>query len=163
MRALSYILMLMFLLASCKARQELVRVEQTDSLLITERYVEEPVIVPGDSVRLSFPLIIRGERAVPSKAKVKGNRSELKVEVTPEGNIEAEAVCDEWEAKVKVLQRTVERYEKDVSVYREKESALQRTVRSLKSILKYGSLALVVFAALKYAKPVWTILKKLIK
>jgi hypothetical protein len=155
--------MLMFFLASCGVKQELVRSEKSDSTRITEQYVEQKIIVPGDSVKVAFPLIIENNRPVPGKVEVKGDRSTLKVEVTPEGNIEASAVCDEYEAIIKVLQRTIERYVKEAAVYREKESALKKTVRDLKALLTYGSVALLLFGILKYAKPVFAILKRLIK
>ncbi|MEN6423279.1 MAG: hypothetical protein ABFD76_15170 [Smithella sp.] len=142
---------------------ELVQSEKTDSIRITEQYVKQKIVVPGDSVKVAFPLVIENNRPVAGKVEVKGDRSKLKVEVTPEGTIEAEAICDEYEVIIKVLQRTIERHVKEAAIYREKESGFQKTIRDLKAILKYGSIALLLFGVLKYAKPFWTILKKLIK
>jgi 5-enolpyruvylshikimate-3-phosphate synthase len=157
------LVILLFLLFSCKAKQELVQSEKVDSVRITEHYVEQVVHVPGDSVKASFPLIVENNRPVPASVKVKGDRSSLKIQVTEQGNIEASAICDEYEAKVQVLERTVERYEKEAAVYREKETTFQKTIRDLHAALKYGTIIIVVIVALKYAKPVWTFIKTILK
>ena len=160
MRGVSIILIIL-VLSSCKAKMDLVQSEKTDSIRITEQYREQTVRIPGDSLRLSFPLIIENNRPQPSKVEVQGDRSSLKVEVTEQGNIEASANCDEYEAKVMVLERTVEKYEKDLSVYKEHETALQRTIKDLKAFLKYGLIILVILVLLKFAKPIYTLFKNL--
>lgn len=160
MRAVSIILIILSLF-SCKAKRELVQSEKTDSIRITEQYREQTVKIPGDSLRLSFPLIIANNRPRPSKVEVQGDRSSLKVEVTEQGNIEASANCDEYEAKVMVLERTVERSQREISLYKERETALQRTIKDLKAFLKYGAIILVILAILKFAKPIYTLLKNL--
>lgn len=157
------VIVLLASLLGCKARRELVSSYTTDSLKVTDTWVKQTVVVPGDSVRLVLPLVFDAERPRPAVAETTGNRASLRVEVTGEGMIEASANCDEYEAQVDVLQRTIERWEREVSVFREKETGLQRTIRDLRLLLKLAALALVALAVWKYAKPALTVIETIFK
>ena len=150
-------------MAGCKSKHILVSYHTTDSVKITDTYAKQNIIVPGDSVRITLPVIIEENRPRPAVMKATGNRAKLKVELTNEGMIEASANCDEYEVQVDVLQRTIDRYRQDVSVFQDKESALQRTIRDLQVLLKMAALVLVVLGVWKYVKPAITIIKTILK
>lgn len=160
-----FILLTAVMLCSCKTQQLLVSSTSSDSTLVIEKYIERPVIVPGDSVKISMPILIQDNKPLPQKLAVRSSRASLSLEVTHEGTVEAQANCDEYEAKVKVLERSVSNYRHDIEVYKEKESRLQATINDIyRGIKRAGivtAILIVLIAALKYVKPVLSIIKKL--
>jgi hypothetical protein len=196
MRMFKIISLILFVsLTSCKAKQVLVSSRRTDEKLVTgqldtritdstrisERYTDQVITIPGDSLKVSFPLVTNDSgKLIPASIEVKGERSSMKIDVSG-NNIQAVARCDEYQAKIQVLERTVETYktettnlkqtvesyENEITVLNEEKTGFQKTIIGIKKSIKRGffiaALLLGLVAALKYAKPILSIIKKLIK
>lgn len=162
-----FILLTAVMLCSCKTRQLLVQSTSTDSTIVNEKYIERPVIVPGDSVKISVPILIQDNKPVPQKLAARSSRARVELEITPQGMIEVQANCDEYQAKVMVLERSVSSYRHDIEVYKEKESRLQKTINDIYRGIKRAGILIGILAtlivALKYAKPILLIIKSLFK
>lgn len=187
------IIILLFCLTSCKAKQVLVSSirteekliteqkasEKKDSIRISEHYRDQDITIPGDSLKVVLPIETNDNgKLIPASFEVHGERSGLKIDVS-EGSIMAIATCDEYQAKIKVLERTVESYkeettslsttiqtcEKEISVLKEQKTALQKILDGIKRKVKTGiiiaTVIIVLTAAFKYAKPILSIIKKL--
>ncbi len=168
MRTRNFIFLLflvVILLCSCKTRQLLVKSTSTDSTIVTEKFIERPVFVPGDSVKISMPILFQNNQPVVQKFAARSSHARISLQVTPEGYVEAQANCDEYEAKVKVLERSVSNYRNEALVYKEKETRLQKAINDIYSTIRrvgiLTAILAVLIVALKYAKPVFSIIKKL--
>jgi hypothetical protein len=153
--------------------------EKKDSIRISEHLTEQNITIPGDSIRLSIPIATNDSgNLIPASICVHGERSGIKINVS-ENSIQAVATCDEYLAKVQVLERTVESYEKettalnttvqsrekDISVLKQEKSTLQKTLDGIKKTVKTGiiiaAVISIVAVAFKYGKPILLIIKKL--
>jgi hypothetical protein len=188
-------LIILFCLSSCKTKQVLVSSQRTDEKLVTgqldtritdstrisERHTDQVITIPGDSLKVSFPLVTNDSgKLVPASIEVKGERSSMKIDVSG-STLQAVARCDEYQAQVQVLERTVESYktettnlkqtvesyENEITVLKEEKTAFQKTLTRIQKTFKTGviiaALLTLLAVALKYAKPILSIIQKLIK
>jgi predicted RNase H-like nuclease (RuvC/YqgF family) len=134
---------------------------------VVEEYVEREVVVPGDSIKVSLPILIQDNKPVPQKVTARSSRASVQLEITPLGTATAQANCDEYLAKINVLERSVNTYRHDIEVYKEKESRLQKTINDIYRWIKRGVIAVAILialiATLKYLKPILLIIKNLVK
>ena len=168
MRILSYILLIgLFLLSSCRAKQVLIHSTSTDSTVVMEEYVQREIVVPGDSIRVSLPILIQDNKPVPQKVTARSSRASVQLEITSEGTATAQANCDEYLAKINVLERSVNTYRHDIEVYKQAESKLTEKIndiyRGIKRVVFKIAIIIVLIALFKYLKPISLIIKNVFK
>lgn len=119
--------------------------------------ITHDITIPRDSAILRMPIEIDRDvgKVKPTKAEAQGKRSQVSVEITEDGELIAQALCDEYKEQITVLERTIREYEEVEHTYKEKERSMSELIRHLKSaviICIFAFVACVVIAVYKFIK-----------
>jgi hypothetical protein len=138
-----FIVSLVCLFISCRPQRRLIQSSVKDSVNIEVKEVERIVRIPADSTSISMQAIVtgipeesyKGVEFIPQSQTVETKRTKVKLSVNSKGEITATAICKELEEKVKVLEKTISNYKKEVSVLSQSETAFKRAFKTAKTIL----------------------------
>ncbi len=162
-----YILTFILLLAGCRSVRLPISQTNSDSTLVETVEVVKVITIPGDTVRVGIPIILRGDtQFIPAKVYSESRRAAVSVEITTDGHVLAEAICKELEEKVTFLQTTITNYRQRVEIYEQRESWLQQSMRKTKSwfyaAVIVGVLVLLAWVMTSF-KPVLNLIKRIFK
>ncbi len=140
----------MILASSCQSRKSLISSSKSTKLSISELPVIHNIVIPRDSAVLRIPLEIDRDvgKPKPTKAKAQAGRSQIKVEITDQGELIAQALCDEYKEQITLMERTIREHEQSQLIYEEKERSMSKFVRQLKSAIIISIIAFVMYVVI---------------
>lgn len=167
MRRTIYILLFVLLLSGCRSVRLPVSQTNSDSTLVETVEVVKIITIPGDTVRVGIPIILRGDtQFIPARVVAESRRAAVSIEITTDGHVLAEAICKELEEKVTFLETTITNYKQRVEIYEHKESWLQQSVRKTKiwfyAAVVFGILVLLAWVVSSF-QPVLNVIKRIFK
>jgi len=167
MRWAIYIFTLVLLLAGCRSVRLPVSQSTSDFTQVETLEVVKIITIPGDTVRVGIPIILRGDtQFIPAKVVAESKRAAVSIEITTDGLVTAEAICKELEEKVTYLETTITNYRHRVEVYEQRESWLQQSMRKTKSwfyaAVIVGILVLLAWVMTSF-QPVLNVIKRIFK
>lgn len=167
MRSTTYILLFVMLLSACRSVRLPVSQTSSDSTLVETVEVVKIITVPGDTVRVGIPIILRGDtQFIPAKVVAESKRAAVSIEISADGHVLAEAICKELEEKVTFLETTITNYRHRVEVYEQRESWLQQNMRKTKgwfyAAVIVGILVLLAWVLSSF-QPVLNVIKRIFK
>lgn len=164
-----YILVIIFLFApGCRSSRPLNMVRDSSNSTTFETVeVVKIITIPGDTVRVGIPIILRGDtQFIPAKVTSESKRAAVSVEIATDGHVLAEAICKELEEQVSFLETTITNYKQKVEVYEQRESLLQQSKRKIKGWL-YVAVIVSIIVLLAWMintfKPYFNVFKRIFK
>lgn len=157
----------MLLLTACRSVRWPVSQTTSDSTLVEAVEVVKIITIPGDTVRVGIPIILRGDtQFIPAKVVAESRRAAVSIEISADGHVLAEAICKELEEKVTFLETTITNYKQRVEIYEQKESWLQQSMRKTRTwfyaAVVVGILILLAWMMTSF-QPVFNVIKRIFK